>query len=152
MVYTKRRKQVSESSFSFTTKINGADLFTVRGNTYDEYLNNLTQAYHIPGVKVVLDMLNGEGMSVPEAVAALEQTFGATVISTPAATVVATPTPTVGGGRTCVHGAMSARQGTGKDGKIWRGYMCNAPKGATDKCKNIYIYPSMPEWHTFVAS
>jgi hypothetical protein len=140
---------VTESNFSFTTKINGADLFTVRGNTYDEYVNNLTQVYNIPAVRYLLDSLNG--MSNEEAVQAIVDVFDAQVVSTPAPAVV-TPTPTVGGGKTCKHGVMKARQGTGKDGKIWRGYMCNAPQGALDKCKNIYIYPNMPEWHTFVAS
>jgi hypothetical protein len=39
------------------------------------------------------------------------------------------------GGKNCPHGKMTAIQGTGKDGKTYRGYFCPAPKGAFDKCK-----------------
>jgi hypothetical protein len=45
---------------------------------------------------------------------------------------------------------MTAIQGTGKDGKIYRGYFCPAPKGALDKCKNQYVNAGSPEWSTFV--
>ena len=137
----------NESNYSFTTKINGSDLFTVRGDTYDEYLNNLTQVYHIPAIAHLVDLLAGK-QSLADPVAAVVEAFDATVVTPPVqATVTAVP-----GGRNCKHGAMKARQGIGKDGKVWRGYMCMGEKDATDKCKNIYLNPSMPEWHTFVAS
>jgi hypothetical protein len=45
---------------------------------------------------------------------------------------------------------MTAIQGTGKDGKIYRGYFCPAPKGALDKCKNQYVNAGSAEWSTFV--
>lgn len=144
---------MSESSFSFTTKINGVDLFTVRGDTYEEYLNNLTQVYNVPAVRNLLDILNG--MSEAEAIKAIQDVFDAPAVVTPVVSVPATVnvgSTSVPGGKTCKHGTMFAKQGTGRDGKIWRGYMCPSDKGATDKCKNIYIYPNMPEWHTFVAS
>ena len=46
--------------------------------------------------------------------------------------------PAVGGGNTCKHGAMSLREGTGAKGP-WKGWMCAAPKGATDKCATIWV-------------
>jgi hypothetical protein len=46
---------------------------------------------------------------------------------------------------------MTAIQGTGKDGQMYRGYFCAAPKGAIDKCKNQYVRAGSPEWATFVA-
>ena len=42
------------------------------------------------------------------------------------------------GGHTCKHGPMTFREGNGANGP-WKGYMCPAPKGATDKCKTIFI-------------
>jgi hypothetical protein len=47
-----------------------------------------------------------------------------------------TPVPT--DGHVCRHGAMSYREGTGAKGP-WKGWMCAAPKGATDKCPTIWV-------------
>ena len=47
----------------------------------------------------------------------------------------ANPAP---GAKTCKHGAMSFKSGTSARGP-WQGYMCNAPKGATDKCETIWV-------------
>jgi hypothetical protein len=41
-------------------------------------------------------------------------------------------------GHSCRHGAMTYREGTGAKGP-WKGYMCAAPKGATDKCATIWV-------------
>ena len=38
----------------------------------------------------------------------------------------------------CKHGTMSFREGVGAKGP-WKGYMCAAPKGATDKCDTIWV-------------
>ena len=43
-----------------------------------------------------------------------------------------------GAGNTCRHGAMVYREGTGVKGP-WKGYMCPAPKGATDKCATMFV-------------
>ena len=67
-------------------------------------------------------------------VAAIAQQFNATpVASTPAA-----PLATPAGGNTCRHGVMALREGTSARGP-WKGYMCAAPKGATDKCDTIWV-------------
>jgi len=42
------------------------------------------------------------------------------------------------GGNTCRHGVMAFREGTSSKGP-WKGYMCAAPKGATDKCDTIWV-------------
>jgi hypothetical protein len=41
-------------------------------------------------------------------------------------------------GNVCKHGAMSLREGVGAKGP-WKGWMCAAPKGATDKCATIWV-------------
>jgi len=43
-----------------------------------------------------------------------------------------------GGGNSCRHGVMAFREGTSSKGP-WKGYMCAAPKGATDKCDTIWV-------------
>jgi hypothetical protein len=42
------------------------------------------------------------------------------------------------GSQVCRHGQMAFRSGTSAKGP-WKGYMCAAPKGATDKCETIWI-------------
>jgi hypothetical protein len=53
------------------------------------------------------------------------------------ATPVAAAAP-AGGDQVCRHGVMAFRSGTSAKGP-WKGYMCAAPKGATDKCETIWI-------------
>lgn len=38
----------------------------------------------------------------------------------------------------CKHGTMAFRSGVGQKGP-WKGWMCAAPKGATDKCDTVWI-------------
>ena len=42
-------------------------------------------------------------------------------------------------GNVCKHGPMTYREGVNAQGKAWKGYMCGAPKGATDKCQTIWV-------------
>lgn len=39
----------------------------------------------------------------------------------------------------CKHGSMVYREGVNAQGKAWKGYMCGAPRGATDKCPTIWV-------------
>lgn len=48
------------------------------------------------------------------------------------------PPAPVGSGNFCKHGPMTFREGVGAKGP-WKGYMCAAPKGATDKCQTIWV-------------
>ena len=52
-----------------------------------------------------------------------------------AAPVAAAPASS---GNVCKHGPMSFREGVGAKGP-WKGWMCAAPKGATDKCQTIWV-------------
>lgn len=51
---------------------------------------------------------------------------------------VTAPAPVQTGANSCKHGTMSYREGVGAKGP-WKGYMCAAPKGATDKCPTIWV-------------
>tara|TARA_R110000868_G_scaffold410979_1_gene701188 strand:- start:524 stop:940 length:417 start_codon:yes stop_codon:yes gene_type:complete len=69
-----------------------------------------------------------------------EATTEATIASV-AAAFNATPVaaaPVADGSQSCRHGVMNLRTGTSARGP-WKGYMCAAPKGATDKCETIWI-------------
>lgn len=65
---------------------------------------------------------NGSG-----AVAYAKKALGATTVASPA-----------GDAPDCKHGSMSFRSGQGTKGP-WKGWMCAAPKGATDKCDTVWI-------------
>ena len=76
----------------------------------------------------------GVGASAPVAapaptVASVAAAFNATPVA------VAAP---AGPEQQCRHGVMAFRSGTSQKGP-WKGYMCAAPKGATDKCETIWI-------------
>lgn len=48
-----------------------------------------------------------------------------------------TPAVVEGQAPSCKHGTMTFRSGTSAKGP-WRGWMCAAPKGASDKCQTIW--------------
>jgi hypothetical protein len=75
--------------------------------------------------------LSGGVVAAPAAaptVASIAAAFNATPVAAPAQE----------GGQSCRHGQMALRTGTSAKGP-WKGYMCAAPKGATDKCETIWI-------------
>ena len=76
-----------------------------------------------------LELTGGVAAPAPT-VAAVAQAFNATPVA-------AAPAPAAGG-NTCRHGVMALREGTSSRGP-WKGYMCAAPKGATDKCDTIWV-------------
>lgn len=50
------------------------------------------------------------------------------------------PAPaSTGAEQQCKHGVMSLRQGVNAQGKAWKGLMCSAPKGASDKCDTVWV-------------
>lgn len=150
----------TEAPISITVKSPAGSLITVRaenGEQLDqlvaEALASITSAY-TELESAVKNSASPAPMSANQVAASL----GASVIDNtpaPAAAPVdawaSTSAPSIAGGRSCPHGKMTAIQGTGKDGKLYRGYFCPAPKGAFDKCKNVYVRAGSPEWNTFVA-
>lgn len=76
------------------------------------------------------------GGAAPAPVAAPAPTV-ASVAAAFNATPVAAAAP-AGPDQQCRHGVMAFRSGTSQKGP-WKGYMCAAPKGATDKCETIWI-------------
>jgi hypothetical protein len=147
----------TEAPISITVKTPAGSLVTVRAEHGDE-LDQLV-ATALDAIKSAVTELESaaKGQSAPMAPAQIAATLGASIINTEVretgSTYLAqeyTGTPSLGG-KNCPHGKMTAIQGTGKDGKTYRGYFCPAPKGAFDKCKNQYVRAGSPEWNTFVA-
>jgi hypothetical protein len=147
----------TEAPISITVKTPAGSLVTVRAEHGDD-LDQLV-ASSLDALRSAVTELEAavKGASAPMAPAQVAATLGASIIDntpTPSADYNAggwaTPAPSLGG-KNCPHGKMTAIQGTGKDGKTYRGYFCPAPKGAFDKCKNVYVRAGSPEWNTFVA-
>lgn len=140
----------NESTFSFTTKVNG-DLFTVRGDVYDEFLTNLTLASHVAGIKNLLDALDGK-ITEAQAIATIQAAMPATVVSAPTsfqpvAPPVIASTPPVGE-KQCAHGVMVKRTGSGAKGE-WRAFFCPTPKDTPDQCQAQFAKRGTAEWDSF---
>jgi hypothetical protein len=65
-------------------------------------------------------------------------TFRSAAPAAPVSSAAPVVTPAASG-NVCKHGPMSLREGVNAQGKAWKGYMCGAPKGATDKCQTIWV-------------
>jgi hypothetical protein len=144
----------TEAPISITVKTPAGSLVTVRAEHGDE-LDQLV-ATALDAIKSAVTELESaaKGSTTPMAPAQVAASLGASIIdNTPADNGgwSAAPVAPSLGGKNCPHGKMTAIQGTGKDGKTYRGYFCPAPKGAFDKCKNLYVRAGSPEWNTFVA-
>lgn len=124
----------TEAPYSFTPKVLG-NLFTIRGDSFQSFIENLQNAHHVPEVEEFLKVITGENklaqvFEVPaETPTAPSQTFAPVA---PPVTQAAPVTPT---GPVCKHGAMNHRTGTNKNnGAPWSGYFCPSPKGTPDQC------------------
>ena len=73
-------------------------------------------------------------------IGSVSQAFGSAGITAPvrAASVPRQEPAQAGAGNTCKHGSMVYKEGVSAKGP-WKGYMCAAPKGATDKCPTIWV-------------
>ena len=72
------------------------------------------------------------GGAAAPTVESVAQAFNATPVA------AAAPAAAPAGANTCRHGVMAYREGVSARGP-WKGYMCAAPKGATDKCDTIWV-------------
>lgn len=146
----------SESNFSFTTKINGNDLFTVRGDTYDAFLANLVNAGSVAGVKVLLSALDGEDLSnvapvsYEQAMNNVTAVFGqpANTSFEPVAPAGIPAPPASDLDKSCSHGVMIKRTGNGAKGE-WRAFFCPTPKDTPGQCSPVFAKRGSAEWNSF---
>lgn len=139
----------TEAPISITVKTAAGSLVTVRASSGEELdqVVALALASITSATQELESAIRGTVSSMSTAQVA--QSLGAHIVENHPTSAPATSIPSIGG-RNCPHGKMTAIQGTGKDGRIYRGYFCPAPKGALDKCKNQYVTAGSPEWSTFV--
>ena len=152
----------SEAPISITVKTAAGSLVTVRaehGEELDQTIANGLAAIISATQELEAGIRGAVAPSQPKV--DVQAAFGSTItavnyadgVSVSETTTTSAPVqsaPSLGGGRACAHGRMTPIQGMGKDGKPYKGYFCPAPKGAFDKCKNVYIKITDLEWNTFV--
>ncbi len=142
----------TEAPISITVKSPAGSLVTVRAEHGDELDQFVASA--LDAIKSAVTELEAAVRGVQPAVMAPAQiaaTLGASIINNPPSNDGGWGAAPSINGRNCSHGKMTAIQGTGKDGQMYRGYFCPAPKGAFDKCRNVYVKMGTPDWNTFVA-
>lgn len=127
------------TKFQVNFKTNNGTLINLYATDVKELETGLTDLAMVASLIKTTDAeLNGGKASAPTA-ESVAQAFNATPVAAPA--VVEGQAPS------CKHGVMSFRTGTSARGP-WKGWMCAAPKGATDKCSTIWAQ-QMREPHEF---
>ena len=118
------------TKFQINYKLNDGTLINLYATDVKELETGLTDLAMVATlIKSTGAELGGVPAQPAPTVAAAAQQFNATPVAAPAAP---------SSGNICRHGAMAFREGTSAKGP-WKGYMCAAPKGATDKCDTIWV-------------
>ena len=120
------------TKFQINYKLNDGTLINLYAASVTELESGLADlAMNAMNIRATGLELSGGAAPVAAAptVASVAQSFNATPVAAPAP---------VAGSNTCRHGVMALREGTSARGP-WKGYMCAAPKGATDKCDTIWV-------------
>jgi hypothetical protein len=118
------------TKFQINYKLNDGTLINLYAASVTELESGLADlAMNAMNIRATGLELSGGAAPAPT-VAAVAAAFGGTPVAAQAAPA--------GGSNTCRHGVMALREGTSARGP-WKGYMCAAPKGATDKCDTIWV-------------
>jgi hypothetical protein len=118
------------TKFQVNYKLNDGTLINLYAASVSELESGLADlAMNAMNIRATgLELTGPTNYTPAPTVAAVAQAFNATPVA-------AAPT---GGANSCRHGVMAFREGTSSKGP-WKGYMCAAPKGATDKCDTIWV-------------
>jgi hypothetical protein len=146
---------MSEKTYVINVKTKLGTIFTVRADTAEELDANIASviALDLAGsVAGLEEIITGIKPVVQDPLAIIQDSLGGTVISeTPTGGFAPVPPPQTTaasvGARTCNHGPMIGRKGTGQKGE-WKGLFCPTPKGTAGQCEPIWLNRSMPEWAT----
>lgn len=143
---------MSEAKFSFTPKV-ADSLFTVRGDSYEEFLDNLLKVATVPACASLLELLEGKKtISTREAIEMVEETFGTVDITSDKEvnTSVEEKSDKFGnkyvkgspGVDKCNHGPRIVKYGTSKAGKKYKAQVClnDSPWGdwKSEKCETVW--------------
>ena len=120
------------TKFQINYKLNDGTLINLYAADVKELETGLTDLAMVSRLilSTAVELHGTMAVAPAPTVASVTQAFGGTPVAAPAAPA--------GGGNTCRHGVMALREGTSARGP-WKGYMCAAPKGATDKCDTIWV-------------
>lgn len=139
-------------NFQVSSKLNDGRIFVVSSETYTGFAEALEQVVGIEEsqdvLKTMATSLLGAPQSAVQAVSNIRQVYpGAEVDHT--AHPTQTATNTMGPlGKTCKHGPMTPRTGSGAKGP-WKAYMCPSPKGTPDQCEPEWLRRGEPAWNSF---
>lgn len=147
---------MTEKNYVVNVKTTKGTIVTARGDSAEELMNNI-EALIKQGagdVIAVLEQVLTGAQPVPPSNSAVDTvvaSLGGTVVSeTPSFAPVPPPvqaSPLVAGTRSCSHGTMVTRKGSGAKGE-WKGYFCPTPKGTPDQCQPQWVTKKDPEWNT----
>lgn len=120
------------TKFQINYKLNDGTLINLYAANVQELETGLTDLAMVSRLilSTAVELHGTMAVAPAPTVASVAQAFNATPVAAPAAPAA--------GGNTCRHGVMALREGTSARGP-WKGYMCAAPKGATDKCDTIWV-------------
>ncbi len=117
------------TKFQVNYKLNDGTLINLYAASVAELEAGLSDlAMNALNIRATGNELSGGSAPAPT-VASVAAAFNATPVVAPASE----------GSQSCRHGSMTYREGTNAQGKSWKGHMCAAPKGATDKCDTIWV-------------
>jgi hypothetical protein len=117
------------TKFQVNYKLSDGTLINLYAATVTELETGLADlAMNALNIKATGVELGASTAAPAPTVASVAAQFNATPVAAPASD----------GSNTCRHGVMAFREGTSSKGP-WKGYMCAAPKGATDKCDTIWV-------------
>jgi hypothetical protein len=118
------------TKFQINYKLNDGTLINLYAASVAELEAGLSDlAMNAMNIRATGLELSGGVAAPAPTVASVAAAFNATPVAAPASE----------GSQSCRHGVMSYREGTNAQGKSWKGHMCAAPKGATDKCDTIWV-------------
>jgi hypothetical protein len=119
------------TKFQVNYKLNDGTLINLYATDVKDLETGLTDLSMVASlIKSTSAELGGVPAQAAPTVAAVAQAFNATP--------VAAQQSEAPGSKACKHGPMAFKTGTSARGP-WQGYMCNAPKGAPDKCETIWV-------------
>jgi hypothetical protein len=120
------------TKFQINYKLNDGTLINLYAASVTELEAGLADlSMNAMNIRATGAELTGGTPAPAPTVAAVAQAFNAQPVAAPAAPASS--------GNSCRHGVMTYREGVNAQGKPWKGYLCAAPKGATDKCDAIWV-------------
>ena len=134
------------ASLQISSKLPDGRIFVVGGEGIDSFEQNLKAIVGQEKAQDILSemaaSLSGAGTTA-QAVQNLQAGLGATVDHT--AHPVNSGANLAPSSRSCTHGVMTPRSGSGTKGP-WKGFFCPTPKGTADQCSPIFIQRNDPAW------